>query len=297
MVQVVLAAAACSIVVFAIGGLTGFHLAVVYQKRPNLVAVNVPAKLAVPDDYFGSISARVLARIHDLSILAAQHRSTIPASLWQAIDDLAQATQKLRQQLEGVTHKAVQAIPVNYAHSDFVRADKACDAACDSCLPDSGGSQPSIIEGTSFALTGREFQELTVDEAEKDNCIQSLKKKKRKYEARQVIYRFYETEEGRALAPAATVRCHDLGVEGVSFFWPKAPDFETFVIALGTPEKPLYMLGEVMSSKAVVMHSEACYLVGCRFRSRLTRFSDIIELRDDGKQLVQNWTDSEVALV
>src|SRR6185295_6398141 len=102
-------------------------------------------------------------------------------------------------------------------------ASKATGALDNSTTSDLPASQPEVPVSESAMLTGCEFQRLTSSEAEAKDCQQSLAKKRRKYEAQHVIHRCYETEDGRTLAPASTVRCHDLGVEGISFCWPACP--------------------------------------------------------------------------
>ena len=65
------------------------------------------------------------------------------------------------------------------------------------------------------------------------------------------------------------VRCHDIGVDGISFFWPEEPDFERLVISIGAREQTLFMVCEVQDSKAVYMHGQLLHLVDCRFVTRL----------------------------
>ena len=70
------------------------------------------------------------------------------------------------------------------------------------------------------------------------------------------------------LRQARTVRCHDISVHGISFFWPEEPEFNRLVISLGTDENPVHMLADVMQSKTVYVHDEIRTLVGCRFTGR-----------------------------
>jgi hypothetical protein len=65
------------------------------------------------------------------------------------------------------------------------------------------------------------------------------------------------------------VRCHDVSVEGISFFWPREPDFEKVIITVGQGDDRKRLAAQVMYSKAVFMHEEFKYVIGCRFLKRL----------------------------
>jgi hypothetical protein len=219
----------------------------------------------------------------------------MPILLWQAIEELAQVTKKIRQQTETVSQTTVHSVPNSSLNSRCL-TDKTSDAITSSNSPRVATSQAKISDGGTPALTGCEFQRLTENEPEGIDCEKKLSKTRRKFKANQVVYCCYETEDGYTLAPATTVRCNDLGVEGISFFWPKSPNFERLVIALGTEARPVYLLAEVKNSKAVVMNNEACYLVGCRFLRRFDRFSDIVQPANTEGQPFREWTNPSPAL-
>jgi hypothetical protein len=67
-----------------------------------------------------------------------------------------------------------------------------------------------------------------------------------------------------------SVRCHDLSVEGISFFLLESPTFDLAVISLGQ-NTGVMMVIEVRHSKAVYMHGQLQHLVGCRFVRRIER--------------------------
>jgi hypothetical protein len=66
------------------------------------------------------------------------------------------------------------------------------------------------------------------------------------------------------------VKCRDLSAEGISFLWPDRPDFERFVVAIGTADAPIYMAVEIVHSKAVFMFGEVGFLIGGKFIKRIT---------------------------
>ena len=90
------------------------------------------------------------------------------------------------------------------------------------------------------------------------------------YDCHQSITPWYGDEPEPAAVEQVLVRCHDISVEGISFFWPCEPDFEKVVITVGQGEDRKLMLANLMSSKPVYMHAEFKFLVGCRFIKRVT---------------------------
>lgn len=71
-----------------------------------------------------------------------------------------------------------------------------------------------------------------------------------------------------------TVRCHDISLQGVSFFWPDDPDFKHLLISLGKEDDLLFMSCEIVRSKPVYMHGEWQYIVRCRFLKRMKEFTE-----------------------
>lgn len=86
------------------------------------------------------------------------------------------------------------------------------------------------------------------------------------------VQRLAEWNEGDPLPLPANmieVRCHDISVEGISFFLPEKPGFELAVISLGQAANGALMAIEVRHSKVVFMHGAVQHLVGCRFVKRV----------------------------
>jgi hypothetical protein len=67
----------------------------------------------------------------------------------------------------------------------------------------------------------------------------------------------------------ATVECHELFGDGVSFFSDSMCSTETIVVTLGTHDRMVFMLARVMSEVSQPGGSPAAYLVNCRFIRRV----------------------------
>jgi hypothetical protein len=252
--------------------LMGYHLGAA-QGGSKKLAVEIPVPGTTADNYL--VSVDVLRKIQTLVVLALENQHTLSPQLREAVEDLAGSTKHLRQQIQDLNRKSVQSLPApeSAAQASVVSCSSPttkparCSTMAEKCVSRTDGQARS-------KLRGDEFYRLTSDTRETADDMVQLNKQRRKYEVEQTIYRWYEHDDGHSIAPASCVRCHDLGVQGVSFFWPESPDFDRLIIALGTDENPTYMAAEVVNSKAVVMHNAACYLVGCRFTSRVPAFSE-----------------------
>lgn len=91
------------------------------------------------------------------------------------------------------------------------------------------------------------------------------------------------------------VPCHDLSREGFSFFLSSPPDFDSLVVALGSPPETIYMAAEVAHCEEVLVYPSGAVqyvddpagqlgdddrggqpptpmiVVGCRFTGRLRK--------------------------
>ncbi len=67
------------------------------------------------------------------------------------------------------------------------------------------------------------------------------------------------------------VYCQDLSSSGISFFWPRIPDFEYIVMALETAGPPIYLTARVASVRPAPSHPNHL-LVGCQFTGRVTTY-------------------------
>jgi hypothetical protein len=67
------------------------------------------------------------------------------------------------------------------------------------------------------------------------------------------------------------VNCHDISANGISFYADDVPIGQTVVMAVGIGDAPMFVVAEVMHRRVVTVDNTPTYLVGCRFRRRLSR--------------------------
>jgi hypothetical protein len=67
------------------------------------------------------------------------------------------------------------------------------------------------------------------------------------------------------------IRCQDLSTSGVSFFWPRIPDFEYVVIGLDTDEARIHLSARVTSVRPAP-GQPGQLLVGCQFTGRINTY-------------------------
>ncbi|HEV2971387.1 MAG TPA: PilZ domain-containing protein [Pirellulales bacterium] len=67
------------------------------------------------------------------------------------------------------------------------------------------------------------------------------------------------------------VRCQDLSTSGVSFLWPRIPDFEYVVIGLETAGPPIHVTARVTSVRPSP-NEPGQLLVGCQFTGKVNTY-------------------------
>ncbi|HEV3415339.1 MAG TPA: PilZ domain-containing protein [Pirellulales bacterium] len=67
------------------------------------------------------------------------------------------------------------------------------------------------------------------------------------------------------------VRCQDLSTSGVSFLWPRIPDFEYIVIGLETAGPPIHVTARVTSVRPAP-NEPGQLLVGCQFTGKVNTY-------------------------
>jgi hypothetical protein len=67
------------------------------------------------------------------------------------------------------------------------------------------------------------------------------------------------------------VRCQDLSTSGISFFWPRIPDFEYIVIGLDTSGTRIHLTARVTSVRPA-SNQPGQLLVGCQFTGRINTY-------------------------
>jgi hypothetical protein len=190
-------------------------------------------------------------RRHAACEVMTRFRESAPPELLAAIDQLIVVTAKLGDQL----HQINQATAMR-------RMSQTPEVS----PPLRGIAAPAPAVTKSDMLSAEEMHEFTALAGEPTDS--SSTKRRYPYDCYQQVFPLHGMSRAPNLALARTVRCHDISVHGISFFWPDDPDFDRVVVSLGSDDKPAHMLAEVMQSKAVYMHDEIRTLVGCRFIGR-----------------------------
>jgi hypothetical protein len=67
------------------------------------------------------------------------------------------------------------------------------------------------------------------------------------------------------------IRCQDISKSGLSFFWPRIPDFEYIVIGLDTGEACIHLSARVTSVHRAP-DQPGQLLVGCQFTGRINTY-------------------------
>jgi hypothetical protein len=67
------------------------------------------------------------------------------------------------------------------------------------------------------------------------------------------------------------VQCRDVSSSGISFLWPRIPDFEYVVIALDTNGPPIHVTARVASVRPAP-ERPGQLLIGCQFTGRLDTY-------------------------
>jgi hypothetical protein len=197
---------------------------------------------------------------------AARHRVNTPPELMRALDQLIEATQRLSTQLAKGHDLPPRREATPSAQKPEAQPLLIQSREDDQPFPSAGLSRALPKAGENM-LSAEEMQQLTSSSCE--FTIDDSPKRRYAFDAQQRVVPIEAATRRPCLEQAATVRCHDISGQGISFFWPDDPDFDQLVISLGSEGRPIWMNAEVMQSKAVFMHGEIQTLVGCRFMGRL----------------------------
>jgi len=128
---------------------------------------------------------------------------------------------------------------------------------------------PKLPASADQTLTTEEMSEAVGGRHRLGDSTLGLESKRYPYDCLQRAVPWSEGEPFPAPHRIETVRCHDISVSGISFFWPDEPGFSKVVISIGSGEKQVFMVAEVRQHKAVYKHQQVAYLVGCQFVRRL----------------------------
>ncbi|MCI0627616.1 MAG: hypothetical protein L0387_39200, partial [Acidobacteria bacterium] len=130
---------------------------------------------------------------------------------------------------------------------------------------------PAIVNDTSPAasLTTEQMSDVMGGRKILGDSTLGLEMRRYPYDCQQHLSPWREGEGIPTLDQLEKVRCHEISVSGISFFWPDEPDFEEVVVSIGTGDKLIFMQAELSQHKAVCMHREVQFLVSCKYLRRL----------------------------
>lgn len=208
--------------------------------------------------------AQHLARqAEQMTILASAASNDSPRRMLSSASDLLEQSATLCQRLERL---------VRGPQGKRIRQPQTAPTAV---VPRRGDPQPLPTtthprdDGQS-RLSAHELGQITESEHHQAASAEDLERKHYPYDCVQTIIPWNPDE---ALLPALesgiSVRCHDISGKGISFFWPKSPQFEHFIISLGNDHDLLFMAAQVMRFVPAELDGAAMYLVGCQFIRRM----------------------------
>jgi len=200
--------------------------------------------------------------------LAALGRSAVdalPAELMKAIDRLVDTTGGLAAQLHDVQVSTRQS-----KVQDNPRQLPSASAVTEvSAKPARTLKIADVAATAATSLTTEQMSDVMGGRKHLGDSTLGLETKRYPYDCYQQLVPWNDTEPTPTLEQFVKVRCHDISVNGISFFWPHVPDFESVVISIGMGGKLIFMLAQICQHKAVFMHDEVAFLVGCRYLRRM----------------------------
>jgi hypothetical protein len=272
-------AMASTVALLALGLAVGYRFGLQSGARIVQQVAPLPPPRESLDQYriCREVTQAIYERSEVVSNISRAHRGQLPAELQQALDQLLDATRVLGKQLERIGMAADISQPkANSAESVGIQATPA-----ERTTP---RQEATTLVGQQMRLTGAEIHSLTTLAGDPSDQEEDVQRRRYNYDCRQTVHFWQDDDPNGPISPGVTVRCHDIAVQGISFFWPDTPDFERLIIALGNGDKPTYMAADVVQSKAVFMHGEAGFLVGCRFAGRVPEFTEQGRLQLNGRR-------------
>jgi hypothetical protein len=137
------------------------------------------------------------------------------------------------------------------------------------------GSQRSAPPAQLSDLSAKELGRFTMTEPRRAAVDGDVDRRRYAYDC---LQRMLEWDNPNGPLPSVNdtvvVRCHDISMQGVSFFWPDDPNFKHLLISLGSGDDLVFMAAEIVHSKPVYMHGEWQHVVSCRFTKRMRAFTD-----------------------
>jgi PAS domain S-box-containing protein len=133
-------------------------------------------------------------------------------------------------------------------------------AELEQCLREGRTPPPAVLDELL------DLQELQGDNPPYDGDSQDYSRKPYPY-----IQRIAPWSGGRLPAHRLFVEvlCRDISPTGVSFFFPRRPDFERVVVSLGPGENKVYVIAEVRHVANFNVDGRPAFAVGCQFLARV----------------------------
>ena len=138
------------------------------------------------------------------------------------------------------------------------------------CTEQPANEKKLALTKTSAEDSDRTLEELHVafQPVDSETDVQQRSSPRRNYRYRQLIAPRYDS-----LMPAKQdffeVMCEDISAGGVSFYMDKLPDFESIIVALGTPPEVTYFSARTVRIVGKTYEGREAWLVGCRFSGRV----------------------------
>lgn len=143
----------------------------------------------------------------------------------------------------------------------------------ETCPQPTRPSQPNRREQAS--LTTEQMTDLVGGRKNLGESTLGLESRRYPYECEQQVATWEQGDPPPTIHDFQAVRCHDISVDGISFFWPQQPDFETVIISIGSGDKLIFMHAQISDDKAVFMHHEVAFLVRCRYVRRMDELTAV----------------------
>ena len=248
-------------------------LAVGYRMGQN-VASPLTAELAKHIAVLRDTSQSLVRNGHALTSIVNDHRQELPTQLLLSAEQVTRMVAALAEHVRCLDLKVVplaKARPVpdsaDQRPASKVPVTKESSSECLSETVKMEALPPQAKNPETTRLTFGEMKTLDFTGPSQEADAANYVKQRYPYDCAQVVVPWFDDAVEPDPSQAVVVRCHDVSVQGISFFWPDVPRFDRFIISLGT-DTNIYMLGEIAQCKAVYMHGDVQVLVGAKYTGR-----------------------------
>jgi hypothetical protein len=253
---------ATALMLLAIGSWAGYWAGtrLVAQSLVPAAWIDERTKIFVDLDRCIQESDHVSDQCASLARLGENWES-IPSELAIAIDRLTNTTAGLAAQLRQIQRIESSSTPP--------QGQQFSEAPSHSS---NGNSAPRISHGADSAsvrLTNDQITEALAGRRKIDDFPNDPDAKRYPYDCYQCLAPWNDGAPPPDRDKFVRIRCHEISVNGISFFLPQAPDFDSLVISIGAGKKLLFMHARVCDQKVVFMHNDVSHLVQCRYLHRM----------------------------